>query len=249
MSRHSKRRSNKAGLPPGTPVHVGEAKVERVRITVIEYDAGHFAEREARTVDECFPLKDQPTVTWVNIDGIHEAGVVEALGRHLAVHPLFLEDILNTSQRPKLEDVGDYAYLVLTALARDGATGAIAADQTSLLLGPNFLISLQEKAGDPFDAVRDRLRTAKGRLREAGDDYLAYALVDALVDGYFVILEALGDRMDDLEEELIAAPRPETLHAIHTLRRQMLALRRAVWPLREVVNGLQREPSRLITPP
>jgi magnesium transporter len=249
MGRRARKPSETAGLAPGTLVHVGEQRAERVKITVIEYDAAHFSEREVQTLDECFPLKDKPTITWINVDGIHDVSVIEALGRHLAVHPLFLEDILNTSQRPKLEEVSDYAYIVVKSLEYDRAAGEVVADQTSLLLGPNFVISLQEEEGDLLDPVRERLRSAKGRLREMGADYLAYALMDAIVDGYFAILEALGDRIDDLEEQLVSDPKQETLHAIHLLRRQMLALRKAVWPLREVIAGLQREPSCLITEP
>ena len=161
-------------------------------------------------------------------------------------HPLVLEDILNTDQRPKMEEYGDYLYIVLKMLHDKGKGNQIEAEQVSLVLGPNFVFSFQESGGDVFDQIRERLRTGKGRLRKMGADYLAYTLVDAIVDYYFVILEKLGERIELLEEELVAHPRTETLKEIHTLKREMIFLRKAVWPLREVISGLQRGESPLV---
>lgn len=246
MPRTIKRRGKKAGLPPGTLVHVGERKVEKVRITIIDYDERHFEEKEAKNVEECFPFKDKPTVTWINIDGVHQLEIVEKIGEHLNIHPLVLEDIVNTGQRPKIEDFVDYIFLTLKMLRYSEGEKETKAEQVSMILGSNFVISFQESEGDVFDPIRERIRADKGRIRKMGADYLAYALMDAVVDNYFTILERLGDRIEDFEEELVVNPTPETLQAIHHLKREMIFLRKSVWPLREVINRLERWESSLI---
>lgn len=241
-----RRSSKKAGLPPGTLVHVGEKRDEKVRITIIDYDEAHFEEKEAKTAEECFPFKDKPTVTWINVDGIHQPEIVKQLGDYFGMHPLVLEDILNTDQRPKMEDFGNYIYIVLKMLSYDEKSNEIVAEQVSLVLGPNFVISFQEKKGDVFDPIRDRIRSDKGRVRKMGADYLAYALTDAIVDNYFTILEKLGEKIEFMEEELVANPTPKTLQTIHNLKRDTISLRKSVWPLREVVSALERGESSLI---
>ncbi len=240
------KRSKKAGLPPGTLVHVGERKMERVKITVIDYDEKHFEEREARTVEECFPFKDKPTVTWINVDGIHDTPVIEKLGTYFGIHSLILEDILNTNQRPKIEDMGDYIYIVLKTLEGGPGSSSELIEQNSFVVGPNFVLSFQEKEGDAFGPVRDRIRKGGNRIRKLGPDYLVYALIDAVVDSYFAVLERVGERIEDLEEELIADPSPKTLNGIHVLKNEMLFLRKAVWPLREVINSIERTESALV---
>lgn len=246
MSRFFKKRTQKIGLPPGTLVHVGEKKIEKTKITIIDYDAEHLEEKVAKTVDECFSFKDKPTVTWINIDGIHEIEIIEKIGNHFDLHPLILEDIVHTEQRPKMEDFEHYIYVVLRLLTFDEIENEINAEQISIILGSNFIISFQEMEGDVFDHVRDRIRNSKGRIRKMGADYLAYALLDAIVDNYFVILEKLGEKIESIEEELVTNPRPETLQTIHELKREMIFLRKSVWPLREVVNSMERGESLLI---
>lgn len=236
----------KAGLPPGTLMYTGEQRVDEVRIEVLDYDEERFQEIEAESVEECFPFKDTPTVTWMNVTGLHDVEIVEKLGGHFVLHPLLLEDVLNTSQRPKYEDFGDYVFLVLKTLHHDRETGLIRTEQVSIILGENFVISLQEIPADPFQHVRERLRSGKGRIRKMGADYLAYALMDAIVDNYFVILEALGERVDELGEEAVGDSTPDTLQSIQALKRQLIGLRRSVWPLREVVTALDRGESPLI---
>jgi magnesium transporter len=238
MARFVKRRSTKAGLPPGTLIHIGARKAEEPKITIIDYDETHFQERELRTIEECFVFKDQPTVTWINIDGLHRIEILEKLGECYGFHPLVLEDILNTDQRPKIDDHGDYLYVVLKMLHDKGKGGQIEAEQISLILGPHFVFSFQEHEGDVFDAIRERLRSGKGRIRKMGADYLAYALLDAVVDYYFVVLEKLGERVEVLETELVTNPETKTLTEIQSLKREMIYLRKAVWPLREVVAAL-----------
>jgi len=246
MVRIFKKSSKMVGLPPGALVHVGDEKTAEVKITVMDYDEAQFQEREVRSVEECVPYKDKPSVTWINLDGIHRVEIVEALGKSFDLHPLILEDILNTGQRPKLEDFSGYLYIVLKMITYGDSNGAVKVEQVSLVLGPNFVISFQEAEGDIFDPVRDRIRTAKGRIRKRGADYLAYSLIDAVVDNYFVVLEKFGEEIEDLEEELVSEPTSDTIQDIHRMKREMIFLRRSVWPLREVVSGLRRGESPLI---
>jgi magnesium transporter len=247
MDRLIKKRSEKAGLPPGTLVHIGEKKTEKTKITIIDYDEAQFEEKEAKTIEECFPFKDKPTTTWINIEGVHELAIIEKIGEHFGLHPLLLEDIANTEQRPKMEDYGEYIFIVLKMLFHDDKTNEVKAEQVSLILGSNFVISFQEGIkGDVFDPVRERIRNGKGRTRKMRSDYLAYALVDAIVDNYFLILEKLGEKIEDIEEELVTNPASETLRGIHHLKREMIFLRKSVWPLREVLSCLERGESFLI---
>jgi magnesium transporter len=246
MPKLIKKRSKKAGLPPGTLIHIGEKKTEELKITVIDYEETHFEEREVKRVEECFVFKDKPTVTWMNVDGLHQVEILEKLGECYGLHPLVLEDILNTDQRPKMEDYGEYIYIVLKALDYNDKSNEIETEQISLILGSNFVFSFQEREGDTFDPIRERIKTGKGRIRRMGADYLAYALLDSIIDNYFIILEKLGEKIELLEEKLVTQPAPETLRTIHYLKREMIFLRKAVWPLREVINGLERGESSLI---
>jgi magnesium transporter len=238
--------SKKVGLSPGSLVHIGEKKVEKVRITVIDYDVDQFQEKEVETIEECFPFKDTPTVTWINIDGLHEVQIIEKIGEHFAIHPLIQEDIVHTGQRPKMEDMESYIFVVARMLFYNGEMGEVESEQVSLILGSNYVISFQEKVGDILDPVRERIRNGRGRIRKMKADYLAYALIDTLVDNYFVILEKLGEKIEGMEDELVTNPTSETLQAIHILKREMIFLRKSVWPLREVINGLERGESPLI---
>jgi magnesium transporter len=249
MPKLTKKRSKKAGLPPGTLVHIGEKKAEGLKITVIDYDEVHFQEKEIKTIEECFLFKDKPTVTWINVDGLHQVEILEKLGECYGFHPLMLEDILNTDQRPKMEDFSDYIYIVLKMLSQSNKNNGIMTEQISLILGPNFVISFQEMEGDIFDPIRERIRNGKGRIRKMGADYLAYALLDSIIDNYFIIMEKLGEKIEFLEEELVTRPTAQTLKTIHQLKREMIFLRRAVWPLREVVSGLERGESSLMKEP
>ena len=242
----TKRRSKKAGLPPGTLVHIGERKIEAVRITYMDYDEDRFEEKQVSAIEECFGFKTTPTVTWINIDGLHEIEVIEKVGMKFELHPLILEDILNTGGRPKLEDFEKYVFIVLKMLSYNDGTQSVEAEQVSIVLGSNFVISFQERPGDVFDQIRDRIRHAKGRIRKMGPDYLCYSLIDAIVDNYFTILEKIGDKIESMEEKLVSNPTAKTLQQIHTLKGEMISLRRSVWPLREVISGLQRTESSLI---
>ena len=249
MQKLIKKRSKKAGLPPGTLIHIGEKRAETPKITVMDYDEAHFQEKEIRTIEECLLFKDIPTVTWFNIDGLHQVEILEKLGECYGFHPLVLEDILNTDQRPKMEDYGDYLYIVLRMLNYNDKRSEIDTEQISLILGPNFIFSFQEREGDVFDPVRERIRNGKGRIRKMGADYLAYTLLDSIVDNYFIIMEKLGEKIEYLEEKLVTHPIPETLQTIHQLKREMIFFRKAVWPLREVISGLERGELAMIKEP
>lgn len=243
MADSALKRSTKAGLPPGTLVHVGEKRAETVKITIMDYDREHLEEKVAVSVEECFPFRDTPTVTWINVDGIHRTDIIEKIGKRFLIHPLTLEDVLNTMQRPKLEGFGDYSFMVLKMLYHDKRTGRLRAEQISILLCETCVISFQEYEGDVFDPIRNRLRKGQGRLRNMGVDFLVYALVDAIVDNCFGILERISEKVEGLEEVLVARPRPETLKTIHGLKRELILLRKSMWPLREVLGSLTRQDS------
>jgi magnesium transporter len=241
-----KRRSRKAGLPPGTLVHIGERTSEQTRVRVLAYDEGSCTERELDSIGDLAPLLGQSRVTWVNIDAVHDVALMEQLGKTFNLHPLVLEDMVNTDQRPKVEDYGDYAYIVLKQLSYDEAAGEVVSEQVSLILGRNFVLSVGEREGDVFDNVRERIRNSKGRIRSLNPDYLLYRLIDAIVDHYFLALETLGDRIERLEERVISDTSAEVLHEIDRIKWEILFLRRAVWPLREVLNELEHEEYELI---
>jgi magnesium transporter len=227
-------------------MHVGEKKTDDMKITIMDYDATQFQEKEVKTIDECFPFKEKPTVNWINIDGLHRIDLIEQLGTHFGLHPLVMEDIVNTDQRPKIEDFVTYLFLVLKRLSYSSHDSDVVSEQISLILGPTFLLSFQEAPGDEFDPIRDRIRSSKGRIRQMGVDYLAYTLIDAIIDQYFVLLEQIGDRIEEIEDVLVANPRPETLQTLHTLKREMIVLRKSIWPLREVITRLERWETPLI---
>ena len=235
-----KKTRQKVGLTPGTLVHTGDQKVEKARINIIDYDEARIEEKEVETIEECFPFRDSPSVTWINIDGVHDLELVEKIGEYFNIHPLTLEDIVNTGQRPKLEDFESHIFIVLKMLYCEPVKNEVEAEQVSLIVGSNFVISFQERVGDVFDPVRERIRKGKGRIRRAGADYLAYALIDSIVDSYFVILEQLGEGIEDVEQELATNPTQDTLQNIRVFKKEMLFLRKSVWPLREVVNSLER---------
>ncbi len=248
-----KKRSVKAGLPPGTLVHIGEKKRDDVRMTLIEYDLTQCSEREVTSVAasavrrKSRPGRPSKTMSWLNISGVHRLDLIEQVGKAFNLHPLMLEDIVNTDQRPKLDDYGDYLYVVLKMVYVGAGPQDIHVEQVSLIQGRNSVLSFQENGADVFGPVRNRLKTGGGRTRTLGADYLMYALIDAIVDHYFAILELLGERIEKLENAVVADPRPALLRDIHDLKREMLMLRRCVWPVREVISGLQRAESQLIT--
>ncbi len=240
------KRSTKAGLEPGTLVYIGEQKTESVKITLIDYDETRLDEKELKSIEEAFPTKDTPTVSWTNISGIHQVDVIEKVGKHFDLHPLLLEDVVNTQQRPKVEDYGDYLFFVVKMLLYDEKAKTILAKQVCLVLSKNYLISFEESDGDVFNAVRDRIRSGKARIRKLGPDYLAYSLLDAIVDNYFGILEKLGEDIERLEDSIAKNPTQGSLRELYRLKREITALRKAIFPLREVIGKVEKGDSSLI---
>jgi len=245
MARLFGQRSLKTGQPPGTLVHVGQRKAEEVTINVARYDATRLEERRVDHIAECLALADETLITWISIVGLHETAILAEMGECFGFHPLVLEDILNTEQRPKMEEFGDYLFVVLRTI-RPNEEGELEPEQVSVILGPRYVISFQERHAGDFLPIRERLRGAAGRLRRQGADYLAYALLDTIVDSYFDTLEGLGEQMETLEEELLAEPSRETMQQLHHLKQDVILLRRSVWPLREVIGAMERGETPLI---
>ena len=246
MEKVIKGRSAKSGLPPGTLVHIGEKSDREIRISILDYNEGSCEERGITALKDSFYYMDSESVTWIDVQGLHEVEIIKQFGEK-GVHPLVLEDIVNTDQRPKLEDFGDYLYVVLKTL-RPQEGKHFRLEQISLILGSYFVISFQEGIGnDVFSQIKERIKSGKGRIRSLGADYLAYALIDPVVDNYFTILEDIGERIEELEEVVISNPAPESMRRIQRLKRELILLRKAAWPLREVVAALERRDSRLIS--
>ena len=246
MHKLTRKRSKKTGLPSETLVYTGEKIDGKIKIHVIDYDEANFIEQELAGVEACIPYKNKPTVTWINVDGVHNVPLLEKLGDCFGLHRLVMEDIMNTYQRPKMEDFGEYLYVVFKMLT-SGKNGETVTEQISLILGENYVLSFQEGVeGDVFNLIRERIRNSKGRIRKMGADYLAYSLLDAVVDNYFVVLEAFGDKIELIETELIENPTQKTVQKLYQLKRELIFLHNAVWPLREAVSALGKHESALI---
>ncbi|MGQ0829156.1 MAG: magnesium/cobalt transporter CorA [Bacteroidota bacterium] len=238
--------NDKTGAPPGTVVYSGEARTERVKLSLIEYTETEFFEKEFNDLSECIASLNPSMVQWINVDGIHNVELIEAIGKHFKIHPLTLEDIVNVNQRPKFEDYDNYVVSIMKMIYYDAE---LHAEQLSVVLMEGIVVSFQEvHGGDAFDLIRNRIRQGKGRIRKMGADYLAYALHDAVVDCYFNILEKIGDRIELLEEELITEPTKTTMQHLHNLKREMIFVRKAVWPMRELINNMERSETELIKP-
>lgn len=239
--------SGKAGLSPGSLVHVGERKVDRVRIHVIDYDRDHMEEKEVESPSDCEGYKTSQSITWIDVKGLHRVEIIQDFGERFGLHPLVLEDILNTGQRPKTEEFEGYLLVICKMLSYGHESGEVGIEQVSIILAPSFVITFQEKEGDVFEPVRDRIRKGRGRIRKMGEDYLLYALLDAVIDNYFVLLDKIGTSLEDLEEDIMEDPRPDILDRTHVLKRELILMRRSIWPMREALSNLQREESSLMT--
>ncbi len=239
--------AQKAGLPPGTIVFVGRQRVEKIAVSLIEYDAEHIAERGLDVSENWREWATRPAVAWINVTGVHDTELLRRIGDGFHIHHLVMEDIAHTVQRPKLEDYGDYLYLVMRMMYRDPKSENILAEQISFVVGATYLLTFQEIEGDVFDVIRDRLRTAKGRVRSQGPDYLAYALMDAIVDNYFVVMEEMNDRIETLQSRVVVGNGLDLLERIHRLKREIVFMRKNVWPLREVFSGMTKSESPLVT--
>ncbi len=260
LKRISTAYAGKKGFPPGTLTHVGAVYSEKIRVRQTDFDATGANTREFDEWEKLLPFHPSRTISWIEINGIHDVNAIEEIGRQFSIHPLVLEDILNTTQRPKFEEYDQYLFLVARIpFAQHEAAVAnphhkssvktnhkldISFEQVSLLFGENWVISFAESNGSLFTPVRERILNGKGRLRTQGADYLAYALLDVMVDQFFVVLEDLGDAIEFLDEELVRQPGPPLLRQIHAFKRQMMYLHKAVWPVREIIGTFERCSSR-----
>jgi magnesium transporter len=235
------------GLPPGTVIYTGDEPAEPVKITVWDYKPDNILVEENVSLDQLVPFKNSSTVSWINIDGVHDPEFLTKFGEIFNIHPLVLEDLANLDQRAKLEDYDRYLFAILKMPHYDGDLG-FSPENVGLILGPGLVISFQEKSGDVFDPVRERIRVGKGLIRKAGSDYLAYALIDTLVDHYFVVMDQLGERIEWIEQQLIeTSGAPQNLmEQINEYKKLLILLRRAIWPFRELVVDLQKEETALI---
>lgn len=232
------------GLPPGTLVYTGKATQERIKITLIEYNEKELQEKVYFDLSECLQDVKHGMVKWIDVDGVHKTELIEAIGKAYDIHPLTMEDIVHIDQRPKFEEYDNYVLAIMKMI---GYSNRIEAEQLSLLLFKNTVISFQEpNKNDAFEIIRTRLRQGKGRVRKLGADYLFYALMDAVVDGYFHVLEKIGDEVEEVEEEIMNNNSKNSLKRLYTLKRELIFLRRQVWPIRDLISNMIRSESEYI---
>ncbi|RCW91261.1 magnesium/cobalt transporter CorA [Winogradskyella arenosi] len=235
-----------AGKAPGTLVYTGVKTEKKLKIESFDYTKDSLVEKALTNIEEAQTFKDTSSVTWINIDGLNAIDEIENIGKQYNLHPLVLEDIVNTTQRPKIDEYEDYLFIVLKMLYYD-QDEKIIIEQVSFILGKNYVLSFQEAEGDVFDNVRDRLRAGNGRIRGLQSDYLLYALIDAVVDHYFSIIETLGNKIEDLETDLFAGNSRENINIeVQQLKREILKVRRAIFPLREIINRVEKGEHELI---
>lgn len=233
-------RKKEPGLDPGTAVYAGPEREQKPHIRLFSYSETDYLER-AVTADELPALIDPNRMTWLDVDGVHDVRMVEQIGAAFGLHPLTVEDIVNTNQRPKLEEYPEYVYIVLKMLHYDHSGCRLEAEQVSMIVGNRFVLSFQEAMeGDVFESVRRHIRDGRGRLRRAGSDFLAYSLIDPIVDYYLHVLEGVGEHIEQLEDRVLSDPGPDALRTINRLRRMVIFLRRSIWPLRDVLVGMER---------
>jgi magnesium transporter len=246
MARFLKKKEESLGQIPGDLVFIGDQKVREANIRVIDYDQNQLSEQELKDVKDGLTYKDKATVTWINVNGLHDTELIREIGQGFGLHALVLEDLVNTGQRPRMEEYDNYLYFVLRMMRYNQETGKVQSEQLSMVLGETFLLTFQEQPGDVFEPVRERIRKHKGRIRKVGIDYLAYALLDTIVDNYLFIIERLGEQIEDIENEILDNPTQEVLSNINAYKREMNYLRKTIRPAREFILHLSRLDSELI---
>jgi magnesium transporter len=245
METPSNKASSKSGLIPGTLIHIGNKKTDKIKLTEFTFDESEFKEIEIDDIEHFNPSLNKDIVTWLNMDGIHKVEVVEKIGDLFGLHKLLLEDVLNTQHRPKAEYYEGHLFFTLKMLGLNKTKNKIVSEQVSIVLGKEYLVSFQEKEGDLFEQVRNRIRTKKGKIRQKKSDYLFYALIDAVVDNYFLIIENFSERVEELEEQVLINPNEGTLGEIQKLKKQLIILRKAVYPLREAISSIVKDDENL----
>ncbi|NHJ84708.1 MAG: magnesium/cobalt transporter CorA [Asgard group archaeon] len=246
MTRLFKDREANKGLAPGSLVFIGEKKLENVRIRIIDFDKDNLVEQELKDIMQVRNSKDTNTVTWINIDGLHDLDLIHKVGETFDLHPLLLEDILNTGQRPKMEEFDNCIYIILKMLQYDDKEKVIHSEQLSMIISRTFLITFQERVGDVFEPVRERIRKQKGRIRKAGIDYLAYALLDTVVDNYLYLISGFGEKIEDIEVGILGDNSTKTLEKINTYKREMSYIRKSIRPTMDFVSKLSKLESEFI---
>ncbi|HEY6626913.1 MAG TPA: magnesium/cobalt transporter CorA [Ignavibacteriaceae bacterium] len=241
-----KKTSAKVGLPPGSIFHVGEQKIEKAKIILTEYDEKKVETFEINSVEEIDPYTDTPQVTWVSVSGLHDTELIKQIGEKFNIHPLVLEDILNTETRPKIEITDDYIFIAMKMLTHNKSEDQIDTEQVSFLLGNSFVFSFLEKSDSVFKPIKDRITEQLGRVRKQPSDYLFYALMDVVVDEYFLVLEQLEHNIESLDDEVIKDGDKSQIEKIYSLKNKLLLTRRSLWPLREIFTRLTREETKLI---
>ena len=247
MARFLNDRKAASGQMPGSLIHLGTKKLEKVRIRLLNYSIDNYVETEPEKLDDCLPYIEKEKVSWINIDGLHDAGVIQKLGDLFEIHGLLLEDMLNTDQRPKVTETEKLMIVILKLLEYDEKTDRLSSEQISLILDDSYLITLQEKVGDYFDPIRDRIRKSKGRLRRKGADYLTYALLDTIVDNYLLIIETLGNMIEKTEAQIFTPNQPKGLmQKIYKHKTEINFLRKNVRPVKEILHRLIENESGFI---
>jgi len=219
------------------------------RIQIIDFTPNKVQEPDEIDINNFAKYLRSPSITWINVTGVRDISLINQIGMQFDLHPLTIGDIANTNQRPKLEEFNHYMFAILKMVYFNETHNSLTMEQLSIIMTKNVVISFQEKPGDVFEKIRENIRSGKNRIRKSGGDYLTYALIDAIVDNYFSVLEGIGEELDNLEERLLKNPTPKTLHSIHSLKRKLLNLRRSIWPVRDSINALLRSESRIITKP
>lgn len=237
---------SKVGMKPGEIVHIGERKLDKIRIRVIDFDSANLEEKELDSIDKCVEYKNKNTVSWINIDGLHNTAAIAKLGKDFKISPLVLEDVVNTQQSPKIEEFNNYIFIITKMIYFDDRSRDLIFEHFSFVFGENYVLTFQERIGDVFEPVRERIRTSNGRIRKRVADYLAYALIDVLVDNYFLVIDKLNAKVAELEDDLMNDPTQKTLKQLYFIKRELLKLSRNVRPMREVAGYLHRAENSLI---
>ena len=234
------------GQIPGAIIYTGEKTTQKLFIESFDYTENAITEQELLNIEDVFGYKNTASISWININGLNNIDAIEKIGNHYELHPLILEDIVNTSQRPKIDEYDDYIFIILKMLYYDKDEN-IVSEQVSMVLGDNYVLTFQEAEGDVFDSVRDRLRQSKGRIRGLGSDYLLYALIDAVVDHYYIVNETMGNKVEDLEDMLFEGMLKENLNKqVLDLKKELLKVRRVIFPLREIISRIEKSDHKLI---
>jgi magnesium transporter len=238
--------SDKAGMPPGSLIHVGEVLEAESSMSIIDYSKDTIEEQSIHSIDDIRQYVEKDTVSWLNVEGLGNVGLIESIGKILNIHPLVLEDILNTHQRPKFEESDDYLYIVLKKLSLENDDFSVGYEQVSILVLDNFVVTFKEKKDDVFIPLKQRLKNGKGRLRNLGADYLTYAILDTIIDQVFILLDSLDEEIELTEEELLSDPTSATLVTIQKLKRELIYIRKSISPTRELLAVLLRSDTTLI---